>query len=235
MCGIFGILTVSAENIYKRIIDGLTQLQNRGYDSSGLAVVEADGNVEIHKYASTDKIDSLEYLRNKCVNLASTSKMGIGHNRWATHGMKSDANAHPHMSDNRQFIIVHNGIIENYIELRAELIAHGFRFNSQTDTEVIVNLVEYYSREGNTTYDSLNYTIQRLQGTYGIILIDLKTPEHLFCVRNGSPLLVGKTDDTIIITSEQSGFCNRVLNYITLNNCFFIIRQSFKAFYLAVR
>ena len=218
MCGIFGILTVSAENIYKRIIDGLTQLQNRGYDSSGLAVVEADGTADLHKYASTDKIDSLEYLRNKCVNLASTSKMGIGHNRWATHGMKSDANAHPHMSYNRQFIIVHNGIIENYIELRDELIARGFRFNSQTDTEVIVNLVEYYSREGNTTYDSLNYTIQRLHGTYGIILIDMKTPEHLFCVRNGSPLLVGKTDDTIIITSEQSGFCNRVLNYITLNN-----------------
>ena len=218
MCGIFGILTVSAENIYKRIIDGLTQLQNRGYDSSGLAVVEADGTADLHKYASTDKIDSLEYLRNKCINLASTSKMGIGHNRWATHGMKSDANAHPHMSYNRQFIIVHNGIIENYIELRDELIVRGFRFNSQTDTEVIVNLVEYYSREGNTTYDSLNYTIQRLHGTYGIILIDLKTPDHLFCVRNGSPLLVGKTDDTIIITSEQSGFCNRVLNYITLNN-----------------
>lgn len=218
MCGIFGILTVSAENIYKRIIDGLTQLQNRGYDSSGLAVVEVDGTVEIHKYASTDKIDSLEYLNNKCINLASTSKMGIGHNRWATHGMKSDANAHPHMSYNRQFIIVHNGIIENYIELRDELISRGFRFNSQTDTEVIVNLVEYYSREGNTTYDSLNYTIQRLHGTYGIILIDMKTPDHLFCVRNGSPLLVGKTDDTIIITSEQSGFCNRVLNYITLNN-----------------
>ena len=218
MCGIFGILTVSAENIYKRIIDGLTQLQNRGYDSSGLAVVEADGTIEIHKYASNDKIDSLEYLNNKCINLASTSKMGIGHNRWATHGMKCDANAHPHMSYNRQFIIVHNGIIENYIELRDELISRGFRFNSQTDTEVIVNLVEYYSREGNTTYDSLNYTIQRLQGTYGIILIDLKTPDHLFCVRNGSPLLVGKTDDTIIITSEQSGFCNRVLNYITLNN-----------------
>ena len=218
MCGIFGILTISTENIYKRIIDGLTQLQNRGYDSSGLAVVEADGTADLHKYASTDKIDSLEYLRNKCINLASTSKMGIGHNRWATHGMKSDANAHPHMSYNRQFIIVHNGIIENYIELRDELIARGFRFNSQTDTEVIVNLVEYYSREGNTTYDSLNYTIQRLHGTYGIILIDMKTPEHLFCVRNGSPLLVGKTDDTIIITSEQSGFCNRVLNYITLNN-----------------
>ena len=218
MCGIFGILTVSAENIYKRIIDGLTQLQNRGYDSSGLAVVEADGTADLHKYASSDKIDSLEYLRNKCVNLASTSKMGIGHNRWATHGMKSDANAHPHMSYNRQFIIVHNGIIENYIELRDELISRGFKFNSQTDTEVIVNLVEYYSREGNTTYDSLNYTIQRLHGTYGIILIDLKTPDHLFCVRNGSPLLVGKTDDTIIITSEQSGFCNRVLNYITLNN-----------------
>jgi glucosamine--fructose-6-phosphate aminotransferase (isomerizing) len=223
MCGIFGILTTSTtENIYQQIIGGLIQLQNRGYDSSGLGVVE-QGNalIDIHKYASTSTLDSLEKLREKTAHLTTPNGgAGIGHNRWATHGMKTDKNAHPHLSQSGRFAIVHNGIIENYAELRDELMEKGFTFRSQTDSEVIVNLVEYYAAfESNaTTYDSLNCVIQRLHGTYGIILVDVKTPDHLFCVRNGSPLLVGKTDNTVLITSEQSGFCNQVSNYITLNN-----------------
>jgi glucosamine--fructose-6-phosphate aminotransferase (isomerizing) len=223
MCGIFGILTTSTtENIYKQIINGLIQLQNRGYDSSGLGIVEqGHTQIDIHKYASTGSLDSLVKLREKTAHL-STPKggAGIGHNRWATHGMKTDKNAHPHLSQSGRFAIVHNGIIENYAELRDELMARGFTFRSQTDSEVIVNLVEYYAAyESNAnTYDSLNCVIQRLHGTYGIILVDVETPNHLFCVRNGSPLLVGKTDNTVLITSEQSGFCNQVSNYITLNN-----------------
>ena len=227
MCGIFGILTVSADNIYQQIIAGLTQLQNRGYDSSGLGVIERGNNaITIHKYASKNTLDStykntldsIEQLRAKTAHLTSPrGGTGIGHNRWATHGMKTDKNAHPHVSQNGRFAIVHNGIIENYAELRDELIAHGFAFQSQTDSEIIVNLVEYYSRS-STTYDSLNFAIQRLSGTYGIILVDVKTPDQLFCVRNGSPLLIGKTDTTILVTSEQSGFCNQVGKYITLNN-----------------
>jgi glucosamine--fructose-6-phosphate aminotransferase (isomerizing) len=223
MCGIFGILTTSTtENIYQQIIHGLTQLQNRGYDSSGLGVVEqGHTQIDIHKYASTGSLDSLVKLREKTAHLSTPAGgAGIGHNRWATHGMKTDKNAHPHLSQSGRFAIVHNGIIENYAELRDELMARGFTFRSQTDSEVIVNLVEYYAAyESNTnTYDSLNCVIQRLHGTYGIILVDVETPDHLFCVRNGSPLLVGKTDNTVLITSEQSGFCNQVSNYITLNN-----------------
>jgi len=223
MCGIFGILTTSTtENIYQQIIHGLTQLQNRGYDSSGLGVVEKGHvQIDIYKYASTNTLDSLVKLREATAHLStSNGGAGIGHNRWATHGMKTDKNAHPHLSQSGRFAIVHNGIIENYAELRDELMARGFTFRSQTDSEVIVNLVEYYAAyESNaSTYDSLNSVIQRLRGTYGIILVDVKTPNHLFCVRNGSPLLVGKTDNTVLITSEQSGFCNQVSNYITLNN-----------------
>ena len=223
MCGIFGILTTSTtENIYQQIINGLIQLQNRGYDSSGLGVVEqGHTQLDIHKYASTGSLDSLIKLREATAHLSTPAGgAGIGHNRWATHGMKTDKNAHPHLSQSGRFAIVHNGIIENYAELRDELMARGFTFRSQTDSEVIVNLVEYYAAfESNTsTYDSLNCVIQRLRGTYGIILVDVETPDHLFCVRNGSPLLVGKTDNTVLITSEQSGFCNQVSNYITLNN-----------------
>ncbi len=201
MCGIFGILTIHPENIYKRIIDGLTQLQNRGYDSSGLAVVDTDGNVDIHKYASTNQLDSLEHIKRICSHKTALNYVGIGHNRWATHGMKNDTNAHPHVSCHGKYIIVHNGIIENYIELRTELIQNGFTFRSQTDSEIIVNLVEYYSQLcANNTYDALNNTIQRLNGTYGIILLDLQPPYHTYCVRNGSPLLIGKTANNILTT-----------------------------------
>jgi glucosamine--fructose-6-phosphate aminotransferase (isomerizing) len=144
--------------------------------------------------------------------------LGIGHNRWATHGVKNDTNAHPHLSNNKQFAVVHNGIIENYAELKHDLINNGFTFFSQTDTEVIVNLISFYYEQFGDTQKSIQATIAKLQGTYGIIVMDLLSPDKLFCVRNGSPLLVGKSDNCVIITSEQSGFCNLVSNYITLHN-----------------
>jgi glucosamine--fructose-6-phosphate aminotransferase (isomerizing) len=216
MCGIFGIVSLNQENIYERIINGLIQLQNRGYDSSGLCVLN-NKHLEVNKYASTPTESSLQKLQEKCINKGLHS-LGIGHNRWATHGVKNDTNAHPHLSNNRQFAVVHNGIIENYAELKKMLISKGFTFFSQTDTEIIVNLISFYYDQLGDTQKSIEATIADLQGTYGIIVVDLKSPEKLFCVRNGSPLLVGKSDNCVIITSEQSGFCNLVSNYITLHN-----------------
>jgi glucosamine--fructose-6-phosphate aminotransferase (isomerizing) len=216
MCGIFGIVSLNQENIYERIINGLIQLQNRGYDSSGLCVLN-NKHLEVNKYASTPTESSLQKLQEKCINKGLHS-LGIGHNRWATHGVKNDTNAHPHLSNNRQFAVVHNGIIENYAELKKKLISKGFTFFSQTDTEIIVNLISFYYEYFGNTEKSIQATIADLQGTYGIIVADLKSPNKLFCVRNGSPLLVGKSDNCVIITSEQSGFCNLVSNYITLHN-----------------
>jgi len=216
MCGIFGIVSSNQENIYEKVINALIQLQNRGYDSSGLCVLNND-HLEVHKYASTVKESSLQKLQETCVNLGLNT-LGIGHNRWATHGAKNDTNAHPHLSNNKQFAVVHNGIIENYAELKQDLMNNGFIFFSQTDTEIIVNLISFYYEKLGDTQKSIQATIAKLQGTYGIIVMDLKSPDKLFCVRNGSPLLVGKSDDCIIITSEQSGFCNLVSNYITLHN-----------------
>lgn len=218
MCGIFGIVSANPENIYEKIINGLIQLQNRGYDSSGLCVLN-NNHLEVHKYASTSTESSLQKLQRICINDYSLdSSLGIGHNRWATHGKKNDTNAHPHLSNNKQFAVVHNGIIENYMELKKMLLNNGFTFFSQTDTEIIVNLISFYYEKFVDTQKSIEFTIANLQGTYGIIVIDLLSPDKLFCVRNGSPLLVGKNDDCVIITSEQSGFCNLVSNYITLNN-----------------
>lgn len=221
MCGIFGILTTrsNTENIYDKIINGLFQLQNRGYDSSGLSVLNK-GKIQTYKYASTVTESSLDKLKN--LNLIKTENdeiyQGIGHNRWATHGIKNDINAHPHLSNDGNFALVHNGIIENYGGLKQFLVENGYSFYSQTDTEVIVNLVSYYYKIHNDTFTALKYVIDKLEGTYGVILLDVNSPNKIYCVRNGSPLLIGKNEDSIIITSEQSGFCNLISNYITLHN-----------------
>lgn len=216
MCGIFGILKKDNNiNIFNTIINGLIQLQNRGYDSSGICLLKDD--FIINKFASTQNETSIEKLSK--INIDDNLiDIGIGHNRWATHGGKTDNNAHPHISNNKNFCLVHNGIIENYRELKEYLIKKDYIFYSQTDTEIIVNLIEYYYKETNNTFDAIKKTIENLEGTYGIIVINKNEPKSLYTVRNGSPVLIGSSDDYCIITSEQSGFCNMVNTYITLQN-----------------
>jgi glucosamine--fructose-6-phosphate aminotransferase (isomerizing) len=216
MCGIFGIILLNYDNVFNLLIKGLTQLQNRGYDSAGVCVYK-NNKFNVYKYASTNKESAIDKLSN---NNFETEELyvGIAHNRWATHGVKSDTNAHPHLSNNNEFSIVHNGIIENYNDLKNMLIKEGFKFYSQTDTEVIVNLIEYNFRLTRDVNESIKKTIYELRGTYGLIIQSILEPDNLYCVRNGSPLLIGQNEDRVIITSEQSGFCNMVNNYITLNN-----------------
>jgi glucosamine--fructose-6-phosphate aminotransferase (isomerizing) len=220
MCGIFGIVLNKTENIniYNLVIDGLMQLQNRGYDSAGICLIKND-QFEVNKYASTNKINALDKLVSLKLN-SINSAIAIGHNRWATHGMKNDTNAHPHLSNNNAFAIVHNGIIENYNELKEMLKNKMFNFKSQTDTEVIVNLLEYNYKlsENKDIYEVIKTTVNMLTGTYGLLIQSLYEQNKLYCVRNGSPLLIGQNDDEVIITSEQSGFCNKMNNYITLHN-----------------
>ena len=228
MCGIFGIVLRNNENIFNLILNGLIQLQNRGYDSAGLSVIKQD-SFDIYKFASTDNINALDKLIKLNLVPKEDTYIGIGHNRWATHGMKSDINSHPHLSNNKQFVIIHNGIIENYNELKKKLITKGYIFYSQTDTEVIVNLIEYNylnntdtntnnNNNNKSIFEAIRETISELRGTYGLLIQSLYKPNKLYCVRNGSPLLIGQNEDRVIITSEQSGFCNTMKNYITLNN-----------------
>ena len=223
MCGIFGIISSENINIAKTIVDGLIQLQNRGYDSSGLSFLQQEQNIfEVHKYATTKEMSSIEKLNTLSLHKMSMSmsNIGIGHNRWATHGANTDINAHPHLSNDKNFVLVHNGIIENFKQLKQFLVQNGFTFQSQTDTEIIVNLMQYYyDKEPNMgVFSAIGKTIRDLQGTYGIIVMSLHEKNKLFCVRNGSPLLLGKNDECVIVTSEQSGFCNMMNNYIILNN-----------------
>ena len=219
MCGIFGILLSKNKNIYNLIIDGLIQLQNRGYDSSGLSVIKK-AQFNIHKFASTNECTSIDKLLKLNLSESSSEDIynGIGHNRWATHGIKNDINAHPHTSNDNLFSLVHNGIIENYIDLKLMLKENNYVFHSQTDTEVIVNLLSYNYNQIKNAYHAIKKTVSQLNGTYGLIIQFLYEPNKLFCVRNGSPLLVGQNENSVIVTSEQYGFCNLISNYITLNN-----------------
>ena len=217
MCGIFGVVLSKPENIYRPIINGLIQLQNRGYDSAGICCI-VDGKFDIHKYASTRTISAIDKLLSLNLSCDANTYIGFGHNRWATHGVKNDINSHPHTSNTELFTIVHNGIIENYRELKEFLISKHFYFRSQTDTEVIVNLIEYNYGVTKNVLEAIRISIDSLQGTYGLIIQCIHEPNTIYCLRNGSPILVGQNEDQVIITSEQSGFCGLVRNYITLHN-----------------
>ena len=225
MCGIFGIVlckTNKDNNVHNSIINGLIQLQNRGYVSAGMCVIQKNKFI-VNKYASVNNENAIDKLMN-VKNVSDNTFIGIGHNRWATHGIKNHVNAHPHLSCDEKFALVHNGIIENYNELKQKLIKNSYTFKSQTDTEIIVNLLQYnYDTmvKNNNVFsmtDAIKKTIEELTGTYGLLIQSLHEPNNLYCVRNGSPLLIGQNEEEIIVTSEQSGFCNKINNYITLQN-----------------
>ena len=210
MCGIVGF--IGNDNAYEKILNGLIQLQNRGYDSAGISVMEDD--IKTWKYASIDTATALEKLSK----FGSESSVGIGHTRWATHGAKTDVNSHPHVSYNNIFSLVHNGIIENYKELKAMLVKRGIQNKSQTDTEVIVNLIAMFYDETHNVFVSIQKTTKLLKGTWGICVLCKNEPNKIYCTRHGSPLLIGIDDSMMMITSEQSGFCNMFNQYIVLNN-----------------
>ena len=210
MCGIIAGIY---ENVYDILLMGLNQLQNRGYDSAGICTL-VNNNFEMIKRASSDEITAIEYLKNSSLK----GNIGIGHTRWATHGAKTDINSHPHISNCENFVLVHNGIIENYKELKDFLIKNDYIMKSQTDTEIIVNLLSYHYKITQNIEISIEKTIEKLEGTWGLVIMCKYKPDTLYVTRNGSPILVGNDDKNVIITSEQSGFCNKMDNYFALNN-----------------
>jgi len=212
MCG---IISFFGTDCFEYLINGLKQLQNRGYDSAGICGIKKDRKWVIHKYASTENINALNELEKRKDEYKGITN-GIAHTRWATHGPKTDINSHPHMSQSGLFSIVHNGIIENFHSLKQMLIENGFAFQSETDSEVIANLLEF-NYEGDVKM-CIQKTINNLEGTWGLAIICLEFPEQLFCTRHGSPLLVGRDDNIAIVTSEQSGFCGLMNDYIVLQN-----------------
>ena len=140
----------------------------------------------------------------------------MAHARWATCGIKSDCNSHPHVCYREKFIVVHNGIIENYIEIKNDLLSKNITFSSQTDTEVIVNLISYLHAEGFSIKSAIREALSQLEGTWGLVVMCKDVPTKIYAARHGSPLLIGIGENCMMIASEQSGFANYVNNFICL-------------------
>ena len=215
MCGIIALLSLHDDNTLFYLLNGLKQLQNRGYDSAGIYTLNED--FSLLKYASTKDIDSIKKLDLNKLKIKKSS-IGIAHTRWATHGAKTDINSHPHISYDNKVALVHNGIIENYSNLKLMLESKNIKFKSQTDTEVISNLIAFnYKKLGNFS-KAIRESINMMSGTWGLAIMNLDEPNKLYCVRHGSPILVSQTDDLVMISSEQSGFCGKTNNYFILDS-----------------
>ena len=220
MCGIVGYL---GENHYTEyILTGLRLLLNRGYDSVGISTIY-NNEINTTKYASVNTCDSLDILeKNIKIRELETSDrkqtIGIGHTRWATHGAKTQINAHPHSDNNNRISLVHNGIIENFYELKTELLNSGYTLKSQTDTEVIAVLIGKYLDEKYTISDAIEKAVQQLSGTWALVIIHCDYPNKLWLTRNGSPLLLGFDDEYIMVASEQIAFSTYIKKYIVLDN-----------------
>jgi glucosamine--fructose-6-phosphate aminotransferase (isomerizing) len=195
MCGIVG--AVSERDVQGILLEGLRRLEYRGYDSAGMAVIGVD-----HSVQRAREVGKVAALAEAMEANPLAGHLGIAHTRWATHGEPSQINAHPHMSGDR-LAIVHNGIIENYQELREELRADGFEFTSQTDTEVVAHLIEKHYRTLGNLHDSVRSAIARLRGAYALAVVHADEPEHLVVCREGSPLVIGVGIGENFIASDQ--------------------------------
>lgn len=213
MCGIVGY--IGDEQAAPILLAGLTKLEYRGYDSSGIAIFNGDNNtIEIVK--AKGRLKSLIEKTDAGNSLHGT--YGIGHTRWATHGEPSEINAHPHTTADHSVVLVHNGIIENYQELKEKLIKSGYTFYSQTDTEVATKLIDYYYKKEGTPIDAIARAMLRIRGSYafGIMFKDL--PGKLFAARNQSPLIIGKSDSASFIASDVPAILDRTRNVYYINN-----------------
>jgi len=198
MCGIVGY--IGNKDAFPILIKGLRRLEYRGYDSAGVALVNSDTALNVYK--SKGKVDNLvEYCSDK--NVSGT--VGIAHTRWATHGEPSALNAHPHYSESGNLAIIHNGIIENYSDIKKKLMANGVKFRSETDTEVLVQLIEYIKEHKNLDLlTAVQVALHEVIGAYAIALLDKRTPHQIIVARNQSPLVVGIGDDEFFIGSDAS-------------------------------
>jgi glutamine---fructose-6-phosphate transaminase (isomerizing) len=196
MCGIIGY--IGSKPAREIIINGLKRLEYRGYDSAGMALV--NGETKIFKCAG--RVQDLEELVSKSSFNATT---GMGHTRWATHGEPNELNAHPQVSYKGNFVVVHNGIIENYARLKKHLESRGVKFSSQTDTEVLANLMEHLYLEGDLTAEqAITLALNRVEGAYGLVIICTKEPDKLFAAKKGSPLVIGVGDGENFIASDAT-------------------------------
>ena len=211
MCGIVGY--IGHRDAYPVIIKGLTRLEYRGYDSAGLAIFDGE---TINLCKTKGKVADLEA---KSTDRVKQGTVGIGHTRWATHGVPNDVNSHPHFSNSGELVIIHNGIIENYDSLKQELINRGYVFHSETDTEVLINLIEDIQKTNKVKLGkAVQIALNQVIGAYAIAVMDIKKPNEIVAARLGSPLAIGIGENEYFITSDASPFIEYTNNAIYLED-----------------
>lgn len=222
MCGIVGY--IGHREAYPILINGLHRLEYRGYDSAGVALIDSGCGLNIYK--SKGKVNDLE---NVCSSRDTEGTVGIAHTRWATHGEPNDTNAHPHAGNSGNIAMVHNGTIENYAVLREFLINNGCVFQSETDTEVLVCLIEYLkNHDGCTLYEATRQALKRVVGAFAIAVIDRENPDTVICARRSSPLAIGLGDNEYFMASDASPiieYTNKII-YLDDDQIAIITRES---------
>ncbi|MAB38812.1 MAG: glutamine--fructose-6-phosphate transaminase (isomerizing) [Aequorivita sp.] len=212
MCGIVGY--IGKKEAYPIILNGLKRLEYRGYDSAGIALFDG---TDIQLCKTKGKVASLEEKAEK--EISRKGSLGIGHTRWATHGVPNDVNSHPHYSNSGDLVIIHNGIIENYDSLKKELIKRGYTFTSDTDTEVLVNLIEDIQKNENVKLGkAVQIALNQVVGAYAIALFDRKKPDEIVVAKLGSPLAIGIGEDEFFVASDASPFIEFTNNAIYLED-----------------
>ena len=209
MCGI--IAAATEKSVGKLLVQGLYKMEYRGYDSAGVALHQTDDIAHLRSLGKVKKLES------KMVKEKPKGKIGIAHTRWATHGKPSEENAHPHVSNNRVFI-VHNGIIENYVALKEQLIKKGYQFNSQTDSELIAHQLDFFLNQGSEMLEAMSLLKEKLEGAYAIAAIDLKNESHFYLMRNKSPLLLGQSDSGMFAASDPLALADLTNEFIFLED-----------------
>jgi glucosamine--fructose-6-phosphate aminotransferase (isomerizing) len=211
MCGI--VAYIGSKNAYPILIKGLRRLEYRGYDSAGVALLN-EGKLSVYK-----KEGKVAVLEDYAKNFDISGNIGIGHTRWATHGVPCDRNAHPHLSNSRRLAIIHNGIIENYASLKAELETRGYVFESDTDTEVLLNLIEDIQKEEKRTIEeAVRVALNEVIGAYAIVVIDKNEPDKIVAARKGSPLVIGIGQNEFFVASDASPIIEYTNNVVYLND-----------------
>jgi len=225
MCGIFGI--IASEEVAPILVEGLRKLEYRGYDSAGVATIS-------DKIIVKKDIGKIDEIENKIKLSDCSGKIGIAHTRWATHGGVTQKNAHPHLSNNEKIAVIHNGIIENYQEIRKMLVENGFNFYSETDTEVIPNLIEFEMRHGKKFEEATVETVKKLEGYFAILAIHADE-EKIVGSRRGSPLVAGVGNDHYFVASDIPAFLQHTKDvlYIHDSEVIFLDRKGVKIFNFA--
>ncbi len=212
MCGIVGY--IGHRDAYPVIIKGLQRLEYRGYDSAGITLYDGEN---IHLAKTKGKVED---LKNKAeASISTKGKLGLGHTRWATHGVPNDVNSHPHYSNSGDLVIIHNGIIENYESIKQALIKRGYTFESDTDTEVLINLIEEVKKkEGVKLGKAVQIALNQVVGAYAIAVFDKNKPDEIVVAKLGSPLAIGIGENEYFIASDASPFIEFTNNAVYLED-----------------